>query len=132
LTCACRVSFGWPSVDAYYAGSSSSLSVTNVAVPLLVIQAEDDPIAPKEAIPADDLLANPNCILVLTPSGGHLGWCCSDSGIREAPWTDRAVVQYLGAVQKLWSEEQEEKAAQHPAAELLGVFTSGSTTHQAP
>jgi predicted alpha/beta-fold hydrolase len=33
-----RVSFGWPSVDAYYAGSGSAASVPNVAIPLLCIQ----------------------------------------------------------------------------------------------
>jgi predicted alpha/beta-fold hydrolase len=44
-------SFGWPDVDAYYAGSGSCLSIPNVTVPLLCIQAMDDPIAPAEAIP---------------------------------------------------------------------------------
>ena len=32
------VAFNWPSVDAYYAGSSSSLSIPDVAIPLLVVQ----------------------------------------------------------------------------------------------
>ncbi len=32
------VSFDWPSVDAYYAGSSSSVSIPNVAIPLLIVQ----------------------------------------------------------------------------------------------
>ncbi|KAJ9528889.1 hypothetical protein QJQ45_000448 [Haematococcus lacustris] len=44
-------SFGWPTVEAYYAGSSSSDSIPQVAIPLLCIQALDDPIAPAEAIP---------------------------------------------------------------------------------
>jgi hypothetical protein len=38
-------------------------------------QARDDPIAPYEGIPFEALEANPNCILVVTPTGGHLGWC---------------------------------------------------------
>lgn len=33
-----RHSFGWPSVEAYYAGSSSSLSVPVIKVPTLCIQ----------------------------------------------------------------------------------------------
>lgn len=38
------------------------------------VQAEDDPIAVKGAIPYDALADNPNCALVVTPGGGHLGW----------------------------------------------------------
>ena len=33
-----RVSFGWPSVEAYYAGSGSHLSIPDVAIPLLCLQ----------------------------------------------------------------------------------------------
>lgn len=150
----CRCSL--PAVDAYYAGSSSSLSIPDVKVPLLVLQvraatsaqhsttkecacqfqaalgvavagatcrishslvalclyvsmqcvvcvfacvyvshkyascvlcsvynlqAADDPIAPQEAIPFKALEANPNCLLVLTPTGGHLGWCGGRDGV---------------------------------------------------
>lgn len=44
------------------------------------LQAEDDPIAPKEAIPFEAIEANPQCLLVLTPTGGHLGWCGGRGG----------------------------------------------------
>lgn len=44
------------------------------------VQAEDDPIAPKEAIPFEAIQANPRCLLVLTPTGGHLGWCGGPDG----------------------------------------------------
>lgn len=53
-----------------------------MAIPLLVVQAADDPIAPAEAIPRQALAANPNCLLVVTPSGGHLGWCSGRDGAR--------------------------------------------------
>ena len=123
-------------VDAYYAGSSSSLSIPDVRIPLLVIQvglgggcgagrscwaaddaavatsccysplattiticnklpcpavpavpavqAADDPIAPKEAIPFEALQANPQCLLVVTPTGGHLGWSGGPDGVTGA------------------------------------------------
>ena len=38
------------------------------------LQAADDPIAPEHAIPYEALHDNPNCILAVTPAGGHLGW----------------------------------------------------------
>lgn len=44
------------------------------------MQAEDDPIAPKNAIPYAALEANPMCTLVVTPSGGHLGWGAGPDG----------------------------------------------------
>lgn len=45
-----------------------------------MLQAEDDPIAPKNAIPYDALAANPKCTLVVTPGGGHLGWAAGPEG----------------------------------------------------
>lgn len=95
-----RISFGWDSVDQYYAQSSSSLSVPFVKVPLLVVQSHDDPIAPSHAIPFDDLEANEKCLLVMTPSGGHLGWCASPD-VLGPPWTDLAVSQYFSACLQL-------------------------------
>ncbi|CAL8470709.1 g10251 [Coccomyxa elongata] len=93
-----RVTFGWPSVDAYYAGSSSSLSIPDVAVPLLCLQAEDDPIAVKGAIPYDALADNPNCALVVTPGGGHLGWAAGPGAPLGAPWADNASTEWLNSV----------------------------------
>ncbi|KAL6748722.1 Alpha/Beta hydrolase protein [Haematococcus lacustris] len=79
-------SFGWPTVEAYYAGSSSSDSIPQVATPLLCIQALDDPIAPAEAIPYQALSRNPHTLLVTTTSGGHLGWVSGDQGPLGHPW----------------------------------------------
>ena len=115
-----RISFGWPSVDEYYAKSSSSLSIPDVKIPLLVIQAEDDPIAPAHAIPFESLDGNPNCILVMTPTGGHLGWCTSP-GILDAPWTDMALLEYFKACDSLLDEMHAERIQQseYPGVETL-------------
>lgn len=90
-------SFGWPSVNEYYKGSSSSLSIPHVMKPLLCIQALDDPIAPQEAIPYEALSANPCTVLVTTELGGHLGWCAGDEGPRKHPWSDRPMIEWLEA-----------------------------------
>ncbi|KXZ45822.1 hypothetical protein GPECTOR_50g616 [Gonium pectorale] len=79
-------SFGWPSVDEYYKGSSSSLS------------ALDDPIAPKEATPFTALAANPNCTTVTTLTGGHLGWVAGPGAPFGAPWTDKVMFEWLTSV----------------------------------
>lgn len=69
-----RRSFGFESVDAYYQASGSKRKISGVAVPLICVQAEDDPIAVKEAIPYEAIRKNENCMLLSTASGGHLGW----------------------------------------------------------
>ncbi|CAK9172359.1 unnamed protein product [Ilex paraguariensis] len=90
-----RVSFGFKSVDDYYCRSSSSDSIKNVHTPLLCIQAANDPIAPSRGIPREDIKENPNCLLIVTPQGGHLGWVAGTEAPRGAPWTDPVVMDFL-------------------------------------
>ncbi|XP_074588564.1 embryogenesis-associated protein EMB8-like [Curcuma longa] len=95
-----RVSFGFKSVDDYYFNSSSSSSIGCVSIPLLCIQADNDPIAPSRGIPRDEIKANPNCLLIVTPQGGHLGWIAGDEAPFGAPWTDPVVMEFLEHVDK--------------------------------
>lgn len=90
-----RVSFGFKSVDDYYSNSSSSDSIKDVCRPLLCIQAANDPIAPNRGIPREDIKENPNCLLIVTPKGGHLGWVAGDQAPNGAPWTDPVVMDFL-------------------------------------
>ncbi|KAL0923677.1 hypothetical protein M5K25_007743 [Dendrobium thyrsiflorum] len=88
-----RVSFGFKSVDDYYFNSSSSNSIVHVQTPLLCIQAANDPIAPSRGIPREEIKENPNCLLIVTPKGGHLGWVAGE----EAP------LELHGQIQLLWN-----------------------------
>ncbi|CAH9124948.1 unnamed protein product [Cuscuta epithymum] len=90
-----RVSFGFKSVDEYYSKSSSSDSIRYVCTPLLCIQAANDPIAPSRGIPRKDIEENPNCLLIVTPQGGHLGWVAGSEAPNGAPWTDPIVMDFL-------------------------------------
>lgn len=62
---------GFKSVEQYYAAAGSHQRVAGVKVPLLVIQAEDDPIAPLAGTPVKALHDNPNCILAGAPPPVH-------------------------------------------------------------
>lgn len=75
-----RRSFGFPTVDAYYEASGSFRRIPGVQVPLICVQAEDDPIAVKEAIPYEAIRRNENVLLLTTKSGGHLGWVAMGEG----------------------------------------------------
>ena len=86
--------------QAYYAASGSKHRLPAVRVPLLCVQAEDDPIAVDSAIPRDAISANANCMLVTTKTGGHLGWITvgDESGAFGAPWPYPLVLEYFDAV----------------------------------
>ena len=38
---------------------------------------------------------NPNCMLIVTPKGGHLGWVGGAEAPFGAPWTDHVVMDFL-------------------------------------
>ncbi|XP_071693411.1 embryogenesis-associated protein EMB8-like [Rutidosis leptorrhynchoides] len=90
-----RVSFGFKSVDDYYSKSGSADSIPRVRKPLLCIQAANDPIAPARGIPREAIDENSNCMLIVTPEGGHLGWIAGDEAPFGAPWTDPVVMDFL-------------------------------------
>ncbi|KAI4141690.1 MAG: hypothetical protein LQ340_007568 [Diploschistes diacapsis] len=66
--------WGYPSEGAYYRDASSCDSVCAVRVPLLAINAEDDPIVHRDAIPWVEFTSNPYAVLLTTTMGGHLSW----------------------------------------------------------
>lgn len=99
-----RVSFGFKSADDYYLHSSSSDSIKHVCTPLLCIQAANDPIAPARGIPRKDIEENQNCLLIVTPKGGHLGWVAGNEAPFGAPWTDPCVLDFLQHLERRSSE----------------------------
>ncbi|CAG8699259.1 19625_t:CDS:2 [Rhizophagus irregularis] len=68
------VSFGYETVDHYYKDASSSQFIPKIKIPLLCLNAEDDPIASQQCIPYNECIYNSNIILATTYYGGHLGW----------------------------------------------------------
>ncbi|POM76305.1 Serine protease family S33 [Phytophthora palmivora] len=67
--------FHYDTVDDYYNDAGSVKKLGGVKVPLLCINAEDDPISISSALPKDaEVEANPNVILCTTKSGGHLAF----------------------------------------------------------
>ncbi|KAJ4846341.1 embryogenesis-associated protein emb8 [Turnera subulata] len=114
-----RVSFGFKSVDEYYSYSSSSKAIKHVRTRLLCIQAANDPIAPARGIPRQDIEENPNCLLIVTPKGGHLGWIAGPEAPLGSPWTDPVVMDFL--------EYLERGSSQSPACRSDGEALQQST-----
>lgn len=96
---------GFADVADYYGRSSSKQFLAAIRVPTLLIQAEDDPFIPPEALPLAEVRGNPCLSLALTPRGGHVGF------IEGPPWAPR-----------FWAERE----AARFLAERLGTSLAGS------
>ncbi|KAI1809121.1 carboxylesterase-like protein [Poronia punctata] len=66
--------WGYPTVDTYYRDASSVDTLLAVRIPLLALNALDDPISVKAGVPFDEAKQNPYTVLCTTSLGGHLGW----------------------------------------------------------
>lgn len=47
---------------------------------------------------------NQNCLLIVTPKGGHLGWVAGNEAPFGAPWTDPCVIDFLQHLERKSSE----------------------------
>jgi predicted alpha/beta-fold hydrolase len=86
----------WPFASAhdYYEYASSHKMLSAVRVPLLAINAADDPVV--QDVPMD-AGGNGWVIMALTPYGGHLGWFESDEAWGVKRWITRPVMEWLRA-----------------------------------
>ncbi|RLN98113.1 hypothetical protein BBJ28_00017264 [Nothophytophthora sp. Chile5] len=79
--------FKYKTVDEFYLDGSCITRLPNVTVPLLCLNAEDDPISIAACLPTKEQVeANPNVILCTTKSGGHLAFY-------EGEYSDEAVAK---------------------------------------
>ena len=91
--------WGWPSLEAYYAGASPLARLLQPGAPplppTLVLHAEDDPwvpVGPSRALAAARL---PGVEVLLSPGGGHNGFhAAGDPPL--ACWSDRISRRWLG------------------------------------
>ncbi|KAK0477361.1 Alpha/Beta hydrolase protein [Armillaria novae-zelandiae] len=79
--------FPFPSGNAYYKWASSHYVLPDIRVPLLTLNARDDPVVRR--IPAS--VDNPYVIMASTKGGGHLGWFLSKGD----KWIRKPVLEWL-------------------------------------
>lgn len=89
--------WGFESVSAYYKEASSRHYLSDIRIPMLCLQALDDPIVPKEAIPYEAFMQNPNLILVTTDYGGHISWL---EGLNPTKfnWADNVCMEFVHSI----------------------------------
>ncbi|XP_047244659.1 phospholipase ABHD3-like isoform X1 [Girardinichthys multiradiatus] len=66
--------FGYKTCIDYYRDASPAKKLPQTSVPILCLNAADDPFSPQSAIPVSIVQALPNVALLLTAHGGHIAF----------------------------------------------------------
>ena len=83
--------------DDYYYRSAAARVVQHIAVPTLILHAQDDPFIRLLPETRAKLAANPHITFVETSHGGHCAYLSRDAG-NEIHWAEAAVMRYLLSV----------------------------------
>lgn len=89
--------WGFRDANDYYHRAAAARVVDRIAVPTLILAAQDDPFIRLLPATRAKLLANPHIALVETRHGGHCAYLSGDPG-NEIHWAEAAVIRYLQAV----------------------------------
>ena len=65
---------GFAGAEDYYNQNSSKHFVAHIAVPTLIVNAENDPMVPADSLPHNLLRNHPTTTLEMTAEGGHCGF----------------------------------------------------------
>eukprot|EP00051_Salpingoeca_urceolata_P018208 m.254325 g.254325 ORF g.254325 m.254325 type:complete len:248 (+) comp19144_c0_seq3:89-832(+) len=98
--------FGYADVEAYYADATSLKWAPHVAIPLLCLNAADDPFSPLTGIPVDMCQQNSNVVVAVPPCGGHVGFPLGPLGPFGPSLMDLAFAEFAMAVAKLPKKQQ--------------------------
>jgi predicted alpha/beta-fold hydrolase len=84
--------FQFGDAQNYYRTQSSARYFSQIAVPTLIVQAQDDPLIPFRVFRDAAIESNPSIELLATPHGGHVGFLS-----RRLPrfWIDHAVTAWI-------------------------------------
>ena len=86
--------WGFKGADDYYYRAAAARVVANIAVPTLILLAEDDPFIRLLPETREKLLANASIEFVETRHGGHCAYLSRDPG-NEMHWAEATVMRYL-------------------------------------
>ncbi|CAH1776076.1 unnamed protein product, partial [Owenia fusiformis] len=100
--------FGYENAEEYYHDANLHYKVDKIEIPLLCLNAADDPFSPLHAIPIKEAEKNENVALVVTSHGGHIGFL---EGLfpRHTSYMDRMYGQFIDAIFKHGGELQRSK-----------------------
>jgi predicted alpha/beta-fold hydrolase len=92
--------FGFADAEDYYRRSSAINVVSRIAIPTMIIGAEDDPFVPIATLRRPEIAGNPNISPVTPKHGGHCGFISRFAG-RYRFWAEAAVIDFCLQQSKL-------------------------------
>jgi len=87
--------FGFAGADDYYYRASAMRVIDRIAVPALVITAEDDPFVPHQPFGDPKVTGNPNITLRISRHGGHCGFVGPASAEDDGYWAETQIVTFV-------------------------------------
>ena len=88
--------FGFADAEDYYHRASAMRVIDRIAVPALIITAEDDPFVPARAFRDAKVAANPHITLMLCEHGGHCGFVGpSDGDATDGYWAEERIIDFV-------------------------------------
>ena len=92
---------GFKDVEEYYSACSTDKKIEKVAIPLLCLCAQDDPICSSRGIPYESFTRNDKIFLVVLPHGGHLAWLRNYPVADSSSWMEDCAIEFIEAVNKM-------------------------------
>ena len=86
---------GFGNVANYYARASALQFINRIAVPTLIVHAQDDPFIPFASFRHPHIEENPNVVLLAPEQGGHVGFISADREGEERFWAETMVVEFV-------------------------------------
>jgi predicted alpha/beta-fold hydrolase len=88
---------GFAGADDYYAKASSSRVIDQIAVPTMVIHANDDPFIVLTAETEEKLRSNPKITYLASEHGGHCAFLAQPDGY-DGRWAERMIIEFCNNV----------------------------------
>lgn len=86
---------GFASAEDYYHRAAAARVVSQIAVPTLIIHAEDDPFVTITPETVADIRTNPNITLVQTQHGGHCAFLASPTREYDGYWAEATLLRFI-------------------------------------
>jgi len=102
---------GFRDASDYYHRASALRVVDRIAVPALIISAENDPFVPPEPFRDPALTSNPHITVIVTPHGGHCGFVAAAVNGDDGYWAERQVIEFVRTNTERSRNERETKTA---------------------
>jgi predicted alpha/beta-fold hydrolase len=90
---------GFAGADDYYDKASSAHVLERIAVPTLVINADDDPFIVISAESRRKLRENPKVTFLESARGGHCSFLCEPKEGDDGRWAEAKIVEFLSQVE---------------------------------